>query len=1021
MRPLKLGIEGFTCFRAPQELDFSRLDLFAMSGPTGAGKSSILEAMTYALYGRLPRIDSVTELISQGSDRLRVTFEFALGDRRYRILRSLRRKGPAPVQLDETTGGTEEPRASGAREVNQVVERMIGLSYTGFVQAVVLPQGEFSRFLKSMPGERRALLTQLLSLELYGNMQRRANESARECEVRMGELSSFLETDYGGATVDGLEEANKALTQARTLERELKGLAGAARESHDRAKGAHALTKELSQKEKALKALEDAATEHRHDEDALAAARRAEPVAPINARLDGERAQLAELEEAAQRAQEAEGGAARALKDAERAVANAKKGAAALPELSERLEALEKALAEFPHVERARTRAVKDEAERDRLEETHHDQLELLKELHASERALFKDRAAAEKKVHGSGHDAEALKRLVAASKKAAQLRRERETAADRTTSAEQAQRELDHAVEAAASAKTKAERASAELEKCVATAETARTEEQRLRRLHAAAHLRGTLSAGDECPVCEQRVTKVPKVQKGASADDGSGRLEAAESKRLEAQTKADRLRATLEHAEATVREKTTALEAARTSAEKVGEALARAESALRTEVRDLVTSGAQALEDRVDRALEEAQRAETKHEELAEALREADKAHEKALQKAEAAKEKAADLEQRRNDARETATASRAEATKLEARLRKLMGNDEDPDPDAIEQLRERRDAIEEARRTANEQHAKADKLHGVAEDKLKNARHQVESAQARVVATEEKGQHLAKQAGFRTFKDACSALLEPRVRTALEARIEKWVVGRADAKERITILKNELGEERVTESDLRAAKEREDEAARAASDAKDRVVQLTQEVKQLGEKVERAKAMREDLANQERERAVWRGLGHALRSDGFLNWMLEGTFRRLVADASIRLRQMSAGRYTFDLRADNSFEVIDEENARERRAVATLSGGETFLASLALALALSEQVQGSGSTKLESLFIDEGFGSLDPQSLDTAISAIESLHTGGRMVGVISHIETLGDRLPQRVIVEKRPEGSRLSVES
>lgn len=1021
MRPLKLIVEGFTCFRTAQELDFSKLDLFAMSGPTGAGKSSILEAMTYALYGRLPRIDAVTELISQGSDRMRVTFEFALENREYRILRSLRRKGPAPVQLDETTGGTEELRASGAREVNQVVERMIGLSYTGFVQAVVLPQGEFSRFLKSAPGERRALLTQLLSLELYGDMQKRANESAKECEGRMGELSSFLDTEYAGATDEGLEGTKKGLADARALEKELKGHADAARQSHDRAKHAHALTKELLQKERALRALEDAAPEHRRDEGALAAARRAEPVNPFNVRLEDERLRLKEFEDAVVRAQVSEGQAARALSDAEKAVASAKKGAVELSALTERVEGMEKALAEFPHVARARARATKDEAERDRLDEAHSDQLELLKELQASERELLKRRAAAEKKMQGSGHDAEALKRLVAASKKATQLRRERETATDRSEAADEARRHVDDAVAAAAGGRAKAERASADLEKCVAAVEAARTEEERLRRLHAAAHLRGTLSEGDECPVCEQRVAKVPRPQKVANVDDNPSRLEAAESKRFEAQSKADRLRTTLEHAEKAVEERTDALALARASEKKASEAFVRTEAALRTEVKELVTTGAQALEDRVDRALEEAQNAEDVHEELSQALREADRDHGKALQKAEAAKEKASDLEQRRKDAREVATASRDESTKLEVKLRKLMGNDEDPDPDELEQLRERRDAIEEARRTANEQHAKADKTHGVAEAKLKTARTQVETAQERVAATEEKGQLAAKQAGFRSFKEACSALLEPQVRTAIEERIKKWVAGRAGAQERIAALGKELGEERVTASDLEAAEEVESKAAQAASDAQDRVVQFAQETKQLAEKLEKAKVMREDLKKLEHQRSVWHGLGQALRSDGFLNWMLEGTFRRLVADASVRLQQMSAGRYTFELRADNSFDVLDEENARERRAVATLSGGETFLASLALALALSEQVQGSGTTRLESLFIDEGFGSLDPQSLDTAISAIESLHTGGRMVGVISHIETLGDRLTQRVIVEKRADGSRLRVES
>jgi exonuclease SbcC len=138
--------------------------------------------------------------------------------------------------------------------------------------------------------------------------------------------------------------------------------------------------------------------------------------------------------------------------------------------------------------------------------------------------------------------------------------------------------------------------------------------------------------------------------------------------------------------------------------------------------------------------------------------------------------------------------------------------------------------------------------------------------------------------------------------------------------------------------------------------------------------------------------------------------------------MAAATARLKQLSGGRYALERRPDDGrIDVLDYDNAREPRSAETLSGGETFLASLALALALSEQVQSSGGTLLDSLFIDEGFGSLDPQSLDTAIDAIESLQTGGRMIGVISHVDALHERLRQRVVVEKRPEGSVVSVVS
>jgi DNA repair protein SbcC/Rad50 len=123
--------------------------------------------------------------------------------------------------------------------------------------------------------------------------------------------------------------------------------------------------------------------------------------------------------------------------------------------------------------------------------------------------------------------------------------------------------------------------------------------------------------------------------------------------------------------------------------------------------------------------------------------------------------------------------------------------------------------------------------------------------------------------------------------------------------------------------------------------------------------------------------------------------------------------------SGRYTFQWHEDE-FAVIDHDNAQERRAADTLSGGETFLASLALALELSEQVQrAAGAVRLDSLFIDEGFGSLDAVALETVASAIESLQLSGRMVGIITHIRELTDRMPDCIVIEKGPGGSRWSL--
>ena len=106
MRPIYLSVEGLACFKEKQEIDFSELDLFAISGPTGAGKSTLLDAMLFALYGIIPRVgkQDLKEMISAARDRVSVLFKFDVGDERFRITRTLRRKGSATVRLEKHDG-----------------------------------------------------------------------------------------------------------------------------------------------------------------------------------------------------------------------------------------------------------------------------------------------------------------------------------------------------------------------------------------------------------------------------------------------------------------------------------------------------------------------------------------------------------------------------------------------------------------------------------------------------------------------------------------------------------------------------------------------------------------------------------------------------------------------------------------------------------------------------------------------------------------------------------------------------
>jgi exonuclease SbcC len=157
--------------------------------------------------------------------------------------------------------------------------------------------------------------------------------------------------------------------------------------------------------------------------------------------------------------------------------------------------------------------------------------------------------------------------------------------------------------------------------------------------------------------------------------------------------------------------------------------------------------------------------------------------------------------------------------------------------------------------------------------------------------------------------------------------------------------------------------------------------------------------------------------------LQAGKFQTWLQAEALQTLAHDGSRRLEALSGGRYRLDISADGKdFEVIDKWNAEQARSVKTLSGGETFLASLALALALAESLPSlaaSGRVVLDSIFLDEGFGSLDPEALNLAADALDALRTENRMVCVITHLQELAERLPARVTVTKTESGSSVAV--
>jgi DNA repair protein SbcC/Rad50 len=175
-----------------------------------------------------------------------------------------------------------------------------------------------------------------------------------------------------------------------------------------------------------------------------------------------------------------------------------------------------------------------------------------------------------------------------------------------------------------------------------------------------------------------------------------------------------------------------------------------------------------------------------------------------------------------------------------------------------------------------------------------------------------------------------------------------------------------------------------------------------------------------LRQQIRDLRHEQQVAHELALRLRADAFERWLCGEALELLVTTASHTLRELSDGQFELVLDDRNAIDVIDYAEAGMRRSARTLSGGETFQASLALALALSDQIAGfatGGTGSLDSIFLDEGFGTLDPATLDTVATTLERLADGDRMVGIVTHVPALAERIPVRFEISRDGTGSHL----
>jgi exonuclease SbcC len=928
MRPMKLELEGFTSFRERTEIDFGGFDLFAITGQTGTGKTSLLDAMTYALYGRTSRLNKAgKDLVSQGAAGMSVSLRFRAGRDEYQVSRAIHEFG-ATARLEKLEAGKWRCISGNPAEIGRRVERIVGLDFDAFTKSVILPQGQFDRFLQGSRKEQRETLNDLLDMQVYQRMVQSAN--ARKNLA--GELAAAKQAELDPAATD---EAKAE------YERELAALAAEEERAADEVERLQqALPQALMLREK----------------------RRARQASAME--LEAARTRMADAEAAsvdARRELDGRRGAVEALDHEIAALEHDGESHVRLAQIEQKAIQRHKRMGEF--ADRQRKRAV---------EETN---------LEASETAV----GAARETLAGFTARLGEMDELRRSARTAFSELRSRHGSADAVLHAAEelgdaraAGGEIPKLREALACLEARATASRAEYEaarRAVAEAETelasARAGYEHWLARDRAAALRHGLKPGEPCPVCEQTVHSAPAPLDARELAMARGRCDAAETAlqkgrdelaALRAETEAlpgrlDLARRKCELSESVIQ--SAAERASRILGMPADEGAAGLLGALAQRIRD-AESAAHAAQSSYERALAEERGASR-------ALQDAQHDREMILGQIGSIDEMVASL--------------RNEIARLDE---DLLG------APPLEEIAARLEVMTHARQMC-------------AELEASRSRRRNELQQA-----EELALRCAKDAeALQSVQSRCAAAIEE---LDLEiGRLAERVHGHLGGLEA-----PDSQDEAARIDRVRVAGQKDLEAVQA------RVQQRRFAIQSMDEKIARNQRLREEIAHGRAEEALYRDLATWLNAGNFQQYLMNSAFELLAREGSSHLKALSNGRYTFAY-DDNEFQAIDKWNGDDARSVSTLSGGESFLASLALALALAESMaelnSAGGAVALESLFLDEGFSTLDAESQSRVADALQVLQGGKRLIGIITHVQALADQMPSRIEIERTLSGSRV----
>lgn len=1010
MKPLKLTMQAFGPFATREVIDFTKLGsnpLFLINGPTGSGKTSILDAICFALYGEttsnerlgmqmrcdLAAIDLPTE----------VEFEFSLHEKVYRVVRSPEQQAPKARGEGTTTrkhtavlyqlGEDDTLITNKTAQVKTEVANIIGLNETQFRQVMVLPQGKFRELLLASSKDREEIFGQLFQTDIYKKIENALKDKASAISKAKDEFDNQIRGALQVAEVSSEDELKQqqqvqaeALKQVTELEQKALNELNQTKEQLQKAQTTVGQFEKLANAEKVLVSHLELAEQIKSTEQQLNIAHSAYKLNLPYSNWQNARKQSLQLESQINQLNQDVAKSAEELKQQSLQVVQAEEQANAIPLLTEQqfqLETIKAKLLEKAELEGQLTQTTQLKAQQDEtlakyiahreklLAEAQHGLQELEKlKLQVNEKPALEAELSR-------------LQRLSADLSRLARLRSEHQSQLNQITPIQQ---QLDVA-KADFDAKQKQ---ADQLEMNWHSAQ--------------AAVLAKKLSQGEPCPVCGS--VEHPSPAAFTTQEVTKAEVDQARSLERHALNQFNQLNSTLEQQQGQVRYSLTLIN------ELVADLGANASEELPELEQRLVTLSHQ---------LEQIAKID---------LAKSEQAVQELNQRSEKGEAKIVEL-------RQHIAATESQLKDISARLDKLSASIDAKYPNvesvnlALLDTKQRIETYTKQLESAKQQHQALSINHSALESKLKTLQESKHAAQADLDRAEQAWTDALAATSFSDEQHYLSSC-------ASEAQVEQWQrevndyqQTRIKLEQTLVDLKQTLAEQ--TCPDLSLFEQAVQDAQQAYLVARNSLDSTRSTYERLNKVAQDIAKLHQQNTKLEQEYKVFGTLydvasGKTGSRVSLHRFVLGVLLDDVLIQASQRLNIMSKGRYIL-MRKTDGFKgaagrgldlIVEDSYTGKTRDVATLSGGESFMAALSLALGLSDVVQSySGGVRLETLFIDEGFGSLDPESLDLAIQTLIDLQQMGRTIGLISHVSELKEQMSLRIDVESTKLGSSVNV--